>query len=154
MNSNTICGNDSPPIVTSKLSQCVKSICASRPGGCFCSKYTSRSGPLSARQSLNRLCKVRRCVALNRPGCRSSSHSSSTVACNFSLASLRSSGTISSSHTPVNASGRVRQLRFFFSDGNGPLRHLRAPLALIPAAAADACCVLPSIILRLSSSTC
>ena len=80
--------------------------------------------------------------------------SSSTVACNFSLASLRSNGTIFSSHTPENASGRVRQLRSFFSDGNGPLRHLRAPLALIPAAAADACCVLPSIILHLSSSTC
>ena len=50
-----------PPIVASRLLQCVKSICASRPGGCSCSKYTSLSGPFSARQSLIRFCNVRRC---------------------------------------------------------------------------------------------
>ena len=156
MNSNTICGNGSPPIVTFRLSQCVKSIWASRPGGCSCSKYTSRSGPFSARQSLNRLCKVRRCDALNLPGYRSSSHSRTVGAASILSTSASSKGSTSSAHTPANGSGLVLclLLSLFFSVGNAPLFQFRTDLSLMSDAAAAACCVLPFISFCLINTTC
>ena len=52
----------------------------SRPGGCSWGKYTSRSGPCSARQSCNRRCSVLSWEALNRPGCCSANQSIIVVA--------------------------------------------------------------------------
>ena len=48
-----------PAIVTPSSVPWVKSIAASRPGTATCSKYTSGSGPCSARHSRNRRCSVR-----------------------------------------------------------------------------------------------
>ena len=156
MNWNSRWSNGSPPIVTPSSPQCVKSICASRPGGCFCSKYTSRSGPCSARQSLIRRCNVRRCDLPNRPGCRPSSHSRTVGALSTPSMSARSSGSMSCSHTPASGSGLVLCLRisFFFSDGSGPLLQFRTDLSLIPDAAPAACCVLPFISFCLINTTC
>ena len=64
-----------------------------------CSKNTSRSGPDSARQSRRRRCSVRSCDKLNRPGCRSSSHSRIVVAFSAPSTSLRRRGSTSSAHT-------------------------------------------------------
>ena len=77
------------------------------------------------------------------------------VAFSLPVGSFRSSGSISSSHTPSKGSGRVRhRCSGFVCDGNEPLCHLRAERTLIPALAAAVCCVLPSIRFRLSSLTC
>ena len=102
-----------------------------------------------------RRCSVRSCDTLNRPGCRSSSHSRIVVAFSAPSTSLRRRGSTSSAHTPANGSGRVRHLRLpFFSDGSLPRCHVRAVRTLIPDAAAAACCPLPSISFCLSSTTC
>ena len=99
-----------------------------------------RSGPDSARQSRRRRCSVRSCDTLNRPGCRSSSHSRIVVAFSAPSTSLRRRGSTSSIHTPANGSGRVRHLRFpFLSDGSLPRCHVRAVRTLIPDAAAAPC---------------
>ena len=142
-------------MVTLSSPQWVKSNWASRPGGCSWGKYTSRSGPCSARQSCNRRCSVLSWEALNRPGCCSANQSIIVVALSLPVGSFRSSGSISSSHTPSKGSGRVRhQCSGFVADGNGPLCHLRAERTLIPALAAAVSCVLPSIRFCLSSPTC
>ena len=142
-------------MVTLSSPQWVKSIWASRPGGCSWGKYTSWSGPCSALQSCNRRCRVRSWAALNRPGCCSSSHSIIVVAFSLPAGSFRSRGSISSSHTPSKGSGRVRhRCSGFVADGNGPICHFRAERTLIPALAAAVSCVLPSIRFCLSSLTC
>ena len=133
----------------------MKSNWASRPGGCSWGKYTSWSGPCSARQSCNRRCRVRNWEALNRPGWCSSNHSIIVVAFSWPLGSPRSRGSISSSHTPSKGSGRVRHQRScLVSDGNGPSCHLRAERTHIPAFAAAVSCVFPSISFCLNSATC
>ena len=142
-------------MVTPRELPWVKSNWASRPGGCSWGKYTSWSGPFSARQSCNRRCSVLRWEALNRPGCCSSSHSIIVVAFSLPLGSPRSRDSISSSHTPSKGSGRVRHQRSgFISDGNGPLCHLRAERTHIPAMAAAVSWVFPSISLCLNNATC
>ena len=142
-------------MVTPRELQWVKSNWASRPGGCSWGKYTSRSGPCSALQSCNRRCSVRSWDALNRPECCSASQSIIVVAFSLPVGSFRSSGSISSSHTPSKGSGRVRhRCSGFACDGNGPLCHLRADRTLIPALAAAVSCVLPSIRFCLNSLTC
>ena len=77
------------------------------------------------------------------------------VAFSLPVGSFRSSGSISSSHTPSKGSGRVRhRCSGFACDGNGPLCHLRAERTLIPALAAAVSCVLPSIRFCLNSLVC
>ena len=142
-------------MVTLSSPQWVKSNWASRPGGCTWGKYTSRSGPCSARQSCNRRCSVRNWAVLNRPVCCSASQSIIVVAFSLPVGSFRSRGSISSSHTPSKGSDRVRhRCSGFACDGNGPLCHLRAERTLIPALAAAVSCVLPSIRFCLNSLVC
>ena len=58
-------------------------------------------------------------------------------------------------HTVANGSGRVRQSRgCFVADGTGPPSHSRAVRILMPADAAAAAWVLPSIRFCLKSRTC
>ena len=84
-----------------------------------------------------------------------SSQSIIVVAFSLPVGSFRSSGSISSSHTPSKGSGRVRhRCSGFACDGNGPLCHLRAERTLIPALAAAVSCVLPSIRFCLNSLVC
>ena len=142
-------------MVTPRELPWVKSNWASRPGGCSWGKYTSWSGPLSARQSCNRRCRVRSWEALNRLGCCSSNHSIIVVAFSLPAASPCRRGSISSSHTPSKGSGRVRQVRScLVSEGNGPLCHFRAERTQIPAWAAAVSWVFPSISFRLNNATC
>ena len=63
-----MCTNSTPAIVMPSSVACVKSIDAMRPGTCSCGKYTSLSGPRSARHSRTRRCKVRSCPDSNTPG--------------------------------------------------------------------------------------
>ena len=85
----------------------------------------------------------------------SASQSIIVVAFSLPVGSFRSSGSISSSHTPSKGSGRVRhRCSGFACDGNEPLCHLRAERTLIPAFAAAVSCVLPSIRFCLNSLTC
>ncbi len=70
------------------------------------------------------------------------------------LLSRRSSGTSFASHTSSNGSLRVRQRRGDFAcDGSGPRSHSRAVRTLMPAAAAAASCVLPSMRFCLNNRT-
>ena len=142
-------------MVTPRKLAWVKSIWASRPGGCSWGKYTSRSGPCSARQSCNRRCSVLSWDALNRPGYCSSSHSIIVIAFSLPLRSSRNRGSISSSQTPSKGSGRVRHQRScFVYDGSGPSCHLRADRTHIPAMASAVSWVFPSIRFCLNSLTC
>ena len=69
--------------------------------------------------------------------------------------SASSHGTISVAHTVANGSTRVRQVRGDrFADGNGPDRQARAARSLMPAAAAAAARLLPSIRFSRSRRTC
>ena len=143
-------------MVTLSSPQWVKSNWASRPGGCTWGKYTSRSGPCSARQSCNRRCSVRSWDALNRPGyclaqpvdnCRRLQLASWIIPqqrLDLILPHpVEGIGTGAPPMPPVSS-----------ADGKGPLCQLRAERTLIPALAAAVSCVLPSIRFCLISLTC
>ncbi len=150
-----MCTNSTPAMVTPSSVACVKSIDPMRPGTCSCGKYTSLSGPRSARHSRTRRCNVRICPGSNTPGLFRHSSAKMVFASSLPSLSATSSGSISKDHTSTNGSGRVRHVRgSFVADGSGPRCHLRAVLSLIDAAAAAASIVLFSIRFFLSKRTC